>query len=158
MLIDTQALFSGTIAADGTRAGQAITATAISTNVIDLRAPNGTPAVVDDGLNAVSGPYLVVIVNQAFNNLTSLAISLESSAAAGLTSATVHYSKTVLLAGLTAGATVVRVPLPPDDYLRYLGVRYTVSGTAPTTGTVYAFLTMDLNRNIAYPGAFTVDV
>lgn len=155
MIQDTQTIFSGSISAAGVRSAQAITATAISTNVLDTRNA-ATPAAVDEGL--VGGDlWLVVQVSQVFNNLTSLAITLESSAAAGLTSATVHFSQSVLLAALTAGATVVRVKVPSGDYLRYLGLRYTVTGTNPSTGSLFAFLTPDVQRNLNYPSGFTVD-
>jgi hypothetical protein len=159
MILDTQTIFSGAIAADGTRSAQGpVTATAISTNVLD-RAGNLAlfPTLEDEGL-VEQHLYLVVQVLQAFNNLTSLTVTLESDTAAGLATApVVHFSKTILLAALTAGATVVRVQLPSDDYKRYIGVRYTVTGTAPTTGTVYAFLTENVQRNVIYPGNFTID-
>jgi hypothetical protein len=158
MLQDVNTIFSGAIASDGTRTGQAITATAISTNVLDLRSGRTTPVTADE---SVSGPelYLLVVVTQAFNNLTTLTITLESDSAATLASApVVHASQAVALAGLTLGATVVRIQLPSADYKRYLGVRYTVAGTAPTTGAVQTFLTMDQQRNLIYPGNFSVDV
>lgn len=156
MILDTQEIFSGTIAADGTRTAQAITATANSTNVIDLR--NGTaPSLVDEG---ISGPelWLVVQVGQAFNTLTSLTIALVSSAATALTTPTTHFSQSVALAALTAGSTAVRVQVPSGDYLRYLGLIYTVVGSNPTLGTVNAFLTLDPQRNVIYPSSYTVDV
>jgi len=158
MIQDTQSMFSGAIASDGTRSGQAITATAISTNVIDLRQPNGAPALADAGTTGVP-VYLVVSVGQVFNNLTSLAITLESDSTANLaTSATVHFSSgAILLAALTANTTLLRVPLPVGaNYERYLGVRYTVTGTAPSTGTVFASLVFDHGLNVIYPGNFTV--
>lgn len=159
MIQDTQSMFSGTIASDGTRTGQAITATAISTNVIDLRQPNGAPALADAGTTGLP-LYLVVSVGQVFNNLTSLTITLESDSTANLaTSATVHFSATILLAALTANTTVLRIPLPVGaTYERYLGLRYTVTGTAPSTGTVFASLVFDHGLNTIYPGSFTIDV
>lgn len=155
MIMDSQELFAGTIAADGTRAGQAITATALGANVLDLR-NSSLLSLADEG---ISGPelWLVVVVPQAFNNLTTLTITLESSASTGITSSTVHATAALPLAALTAGATAVRMQLPSADYLRYLGVRFTVAGTAPTLGTVIAFLTPDINRNVIYPSGFTVD-
>lgn len=158
MMQDLNTIFSGSVAADGTRTAQAITATAVSTNVLDARQPGGAPAIKDEG---ISGPetWLVVQVIQAFNNLTSLTITLESDSAPGLATApVVHFSKTIALAALTAGTTAVRVLLPSDDYKRYIGVRYTVTGTAPTTGSVMAFITLDAQRNVGYPSGFTVDV
>lgn len=159
MIQDTQEIFSGAIAADGTRSAQAITATAISTNVIDLRGNLASfPALVDEG---ISGPetWLVVQVLAAFNTLTSLVITLESDSTADLATApVVHFSKTILLAGLTANTNVIRVQLPSDNYKRYLGMRYTVTGSNPTLGTLYAFLVLDVQRNVIYPSGFTVDV
>lgn len=158
MLMDVNSIFSGAIAADGTRTAQAITATAISTNVIDARQPGGTPATKDEGMFG-QDLWLDVVVVQAFNNLTSLTITLESDSASSMASAPiVHFSKTIPLASLTAGSNPVRVQIPSDDYKRYLGVRYTVTGTAPTTGSVFAFLTLDAQRNVTYPSGFTVDV
>jgi len=157
MLQDVNSIFSGAIGANGARTAQAITATANSTNVMDTRLNgNGAPALVDIGVDDT--PWLVVVVVQAFNTLTSLQIDLVSDSNSNLaTSPVTHFSKTVLLAGLTAGAQVVRVQLPSDDYKEYLGVKYTVNGTNPTQGSVYAFLTPDPQRNIGYPSGFTLD-
>lgn len=161
MILDTQTLFSGSIAADGTRTAQGpITATAISANVVD-RAGNLAlfPTLSDEGLNETD-TFLVVQVSQAFNNLTSLTVTLESDSAPGLATApVVHFSSgAIALAALTAGATIVRVPLPSADYKRYIGLRYTVSGVAPTQGTVFAFLVVGgVQRNVIYPTNFTID-
>jgi hypothetical protein len=158
-LFDVNSLLSGAIAADGTRSAQAITATAISTNVIDLRQPRGTPALKDEGIVGQE-IWLNVQVIQAFNTLTSLTITLETDSTANLaTSPTVHFSKSVVLANLTAGSTAVRVQLPSEfTYERYMGVRYTVVGANPTLGSVIAYLSLDAPANAGYPGAFTLDV
>lgn len=161
MIYDTQSAFSGAIAADGTRSGQAITATAISTNVIDTRAGSkvGGPTLADLGTTGLP-VYLIVQVGQAFNTLTSLTITLESDSTANLaTSATLHASLGAIpLASLTAGAVLARIPLPVGaTYERYLGMRYTVTGANPTQGTVFAFLAFEPGLNVAYPGGFTVD-
>lgn len=156
MLFDVNSLFSGAIASDGTRTAQAITATAVSTNIMDTRQPGGTPALANLGLSGVP-VYLIVVVSQAFNLLTSLTTTLESSANTSMTSSTVHATTTTLLAALTAGATVLRIPLPVDNYQRYIGVRYTVNGTNPGQGSVFAFLTTDPNVNPIYASGFTID-
>lgn len=157
-LFDINSLLSGSIAADGTRSAQAITATAVSTNVIDTRQPGGTPALVNLGLTG-KPLYLIVVAVAAFNNLTSLTTTLESSAATDLSSSTVHASVTTALANLTAGAVIARIPLPVDNYKRYLGTRYTVTGTAPSTGSVIAFLSLEpTGANPIYGSGFTIDV
>lgn len=157
MILDLQTMFSGTVAADGTKSAQAITATAISTNVLDLRNA-ATPTLVDEALQG-SDLWLIIQVVQAFNTLTSLTITLESDSTANLaTSATVHFSTgAILLAALTANTIVARTRLPSGNYERYLGVRYTVTGTNPTQGSVLAYLTPNIDRNLAYPSGFTVD-
>lgn len=159
MLQDVNTIFSGAIAADGTRTAQAITATAISTNVLDARQPAGAPTLKDEGVFGGKDLWLVVQVIQAFNTLTSLTITLESDSASSMASApVVHFSKTIALAALTAGSTAVRVQVPSDQYKRYLGVRYTVTGSNPTLGSVMAFITLDAQNNNIYPSSFTVDV
>lgn len=159
MILDLQSMFSGTVAADGTKSAQAITATAISTNVIDLRQPNGAPAVVDNGILGGAGLWLVVQTIQAFNTLTSLAITLESDSTANLATApVVHFSTgAIALAALTANTVLARVPLPSANYKRYLGLRYTVTGTNPTQGSLLAQLVFDHGYNPIYPGSFTID-
>ncbi len=158
MILDLQTTFSGTVAADGTKTAQAITATAISTNVLDLRNAS-TPTLVDEGLFG-KDLRLVVQTIAAFNTLTSLTITLESAADAGLTSGpVVHFSTgAILLAALTANTVLARIQLPSADYKRYLGLRYTVAGTPPTLGSILAYLTPDIDRNKVYPSGFTIDV
>lgn len=158
MILDLQTTFSGTVAADGTKSAQAITATAISTNVLDLR--NGSsPTLVDEALTG-KDIWLVVQTVQAFNTLTSLTITLESDSTANLATApVVHFSTgAILLAALTANTTLARVQLPSADYKRYCGLRYTVTGTNPTQGSILAQLVMDVDRNKVYPTGFTIDV
>lgn len=157
MLIDLQSTFSGTTAVDGTKTAQGpITATQISTNVIDLRSVSGFPAIADEGIDGTD-LYLNVKSIQAFNNLTSLTITLESDSTANLATApVVHYSKTILLAALTANQDLIHVQLPSDDYKRYLGVRYTVTGVAPTTGTVLAYMVGTPQRSVNYPTGIVV--
>lgn len=157
MLMDVNSLFSGAIAADGTRSGQAITATAVSTNVMDTRQPGGAPTLTNLGLTG-RPVYLIVVALTAFNTLTSLTTTLESSANTSLTSSTVHASVTTLLAALTAGAVIAKIPLPVDNYQRYLGLRYTVTGSNPSQGSIAAFLALDPNANPIYGSGFTIDV
>jgi hypothetical protein len=79
-------------------------------------------------------------VVEAFNTLTSLDLEVVISANANLSSHTVLAETNVLLAGLTAGRQYV-VALPPQIAslgLRYLGARYDVNGTNPTTGSILA--------------------
>lgn len=161
MILDLQTMFSGTVAADGTKTGQALTATAISTNVLDLRNA-ATPATADEGILGFMEEWLIVQVQTATNGADAaktLTITLESDSAVGLATApVVHYSTPAITgATLVAGYTAVRVQLPSADYKRYLGIRYTVSASF-TSFNILAYLTPDPQRNVVYPAAFTIDV
>ena len=157
MILDLQTMFSGTVAVDGTKTAQGpITATQISANVLDLRNA-ALPALVEEGIHGAD-VWLEVRVVQAFNNLTTLTITLESDVAATLASApVVHATVAVALAALTANTVVARLLLPSADYKRYLGLRFTVTGTAPSTGTLLANIALDVQRNKTYPAGFTID-
>jgi hypothetical protein len=120
--------------------GQAITATAASTNVIDFGSPgtwvHSSIAITDDKGN--SAICLGIQVTEAFDNLTSLTIALEKDDNAAFGSATTVYSESIALASLVVGAkTAVRViPFSADE--PYLRIQYTVVGTAPTVGKITA--------------------
>ncbi len=122
MITDAQLLFSDE---------QAITADADSTNVVDLSVAGMQ---FED---AVIKPFLVV--DEVFDNLTSLKVSLVTDDNASLTSDTIVWSsREILLAELVAGA---RISLPALNNLtgsleRYIGIQYDVTGTAPTTGKI----------------------
>ncbi|EPM1357917.1 Bbp16 family capsid cement protein [Klebsiella pneumoniae] len=147
MYLDKQAEFSDS---------QAVTATAISTNVMDLNTAFNYNAGVDIGTG--EDVYLVVQVDAAAAaaGAATVQVTLESSAAAGLTSSTVHFtSANYALTDLTAGKTLFSVKLPSGTYLRYLGVRYTV-GTGPlTAGSFSAFLVKDVEAWRAYARNYT---
>lgn len=119
---------------------QAVTATAISENVIDL----GVLGTTYDGvaLQRNEGTCqripLLVQVTEDFATLTSLTISVECSAAAGLTSPSVLFSQTIAVADLVAGKKIAIDIVPNDVDLRYLGLRYTVTGSNATAGSITA--------------------
>jgi hypothetical protein len=132
MITDVLLTVSGTNTPGSAITGQAITADAVSTNTIDL----GTARDIGEGENL----YMVFTVIEVFNTLTSLDLEVIISANANLSSHTVLAETNVLLANLTAGKQYV-VALPPQIAslgLRYLGARYDVNGTNPTTGSILA--------------------
>lgn len=163
MILDLQEMFSGTVAADGTKTGQSLTATAISTNVIDLRnyvTGVTTPILVDEGILGGMEMWLIVSVLTSAaggDSAKTLTITLESDSDTALsTSPTIHYTSPAITgATLVAGYTAIRVQLPSGDYERYLGVRYTVSAGF-TAFQLLAYLTPDPQRNVTYPSRFTV--
>lgn len=134
MIMDRTLLFSD---------GQAVTATAASTNIVDLGATGtvygaGSPMIRDIG--AGSDVDLLVTVTQSFNNLTSIIISVETDDNAGFSSATtVFTSPTYTLAQLATGAKYLLPDvLPVGTAERYVRLKYTLAGTTPTLGKITA--------------------
>ena len=142
MITSAQLLFSN---------AQAITATALSTNVVDLGVA-GTPYDAAAPLNNDKGkgakiPVLIQVV-QDFNTLTSLTVTIEVSPNSNMTGSTVLATEVILLADLVAGKQTFTQVLPNGADQRYLAVRYTVTGTAPTLGQVTAGISMGNQTNV----------
>ena len=136
---------------------QAVTSTAISSNVIDLGATN-TLKDIGTGKDV----YLVVSTQTAATDSGSdatLTVTLESDSTANLaTSATVHYSTGAMAfaAFSPAGSVLAAVKLPAGNYERYVGVRYTVASGPLTAGKFDAFLTTDVQAWRAYADNVTI--
>lgn len=130
---------------------QAITATALSTNVIDLGlagTPYGAAAPVKQDIGKGTPIPILVTVTEAFATLTSLTITLECSAAAGMTSPEVLFtSPAIPLAELVVGEKITLQFIPIKANLRYLGLRYTVAGSSATAGKIMAAITMGNQTN-----------
>ncbi|OHC93914.1 MAG: hypothetical protein A3H25_02830 [Sphingomonadales bacterium RIFCSPLOWO2_12_FULL_63_15] len=133
MIFDNTLLFSD---------AQAITAGAGSTNTVDLGAtgtPYGGVALVRDIGKGSKIPLSITVV-ETFNNLTSLAVSLQVDDNSSFSSAkTVVVSAPILAAALVAGAQI-EVPdyIPQGANERYMRLYYDVTGVAPTTGKITA--------------------
>ena len=160
MYVDSQIEFSD---------AQAVTATAISSNVYDLfsmglggGATDVTPNTRLDIGQGTDNLYLVVntaVTATDTGNDATLTITLESADDAGLTTnAQVHYSSGAIAFAsfATAGTTLVAIRLPSALYRRYLGVRYTVANGPLTAGAFDAFVTPTLQQNRIYKSGFTV--
>lgn len=127
---------------------QAVTATAASTNVIDL----GVSRDIGPGYEI---PLLIQVVED-FNNLTSLTVDVQTDDASNFGTATSLASQTIALASLKAGAKSA-IQCIPVGTKRYLRINYTVTGTAPTTGKVTAgVVTGELPNWKGYASGFTV--
>lgn len=135
MIFDQQSILSD---------AQAITATAASTNVIDL-GPIATGIVRDIG-KGTQTPLLIQVV-ESFNNLTSLTVALQTDDNEAFSSAKTVWSEVVVLASLTAGYVVIPEFIPRGTNERYMRLNYTVTGTAPTTGKITAGITMGNQSN-----------
>jgi hypothetical protein len=122
---------------------QAITADAGSTNVIDLGAagtPYGAASAVNRDVGIALEIPIWVTVTETFNNLTSIVISLQTDDNAAFSSpTTVATGPTLLLASLVAGYKFTwPSELPEGVNERYLRLYYDITGTAPTTGKIFA--------------------
>lgn len=142
MILSAQQLFSD---------DQAVTATAVSTNVIDLGV-RGTPYDAAAALNGDVGKGakvpILVQVTEDFATLTSLTFTIEVSANSNLSSSTVLYSSgAVAAADLVAGYQLPVDVLPNGATARYLGIRYTVGGSNATAGKITAGITMGNQTN-----------
>tara|TARA_B100001115_G_C15562975_1_gene268344 strand:+ start:76 stop:507 length:432 start_codon:yes stop_codon:yes gene_type:complete len=130
---------------------QAVTGTAFSTNVIDL----GSARDIGEG----TALYMNFAVTTAMSGGTNVKFEVVTSANDNLSSPTViGSSDAITTANLTAGANVV-VRINPDrggTGKRYLGARYTVSGTY-TAGKITADIveTIGDGRKF-YASGFTV--
>ncbi len=134
---------------------QALTATAVSTNTIDLG--NVTPKRdVGEGEKL----ELVTSIDVALAGTTpTLAIEIIQSANADLSAPDVLGSRSPAAADVIAGAQF-RVPVPPGAVTkRYLGARYTLGGTTPTVTLSSVIQPADMvsaPKPIAYADAITI--
>jgi hypothetical protein len=134
MIFDKQSLFSD---------AQAITATAVSTNVIDQGAtgtPIGGSVALARDLGA-GGPVPIRIqVTEAFATLTSLTVSIQTSDAEDFGSGVVTVGSTAAIAAadLIAGKVFSLQYVPQGTDKRYVRLNYTVAGSDATAGKVTA--------------------
>lgn len=125
---------------------QAVTSTAISTNVVDLA--------VDRNIGNADNLYVIITCDEAATaaGAATVTFSLESDSTADLaTSATVHATSSAIgKATLVAGYEVAKWKLPVEDYERYLGVRYTVATGPLTAGKFSAHIVRNVPSYKAY--------
>lgn len=116
---------------------QAITATAASTNVIDL----GVSRDIGKGFKVP----LLVQVNESFDALTSLTVTIQTDTDEAFGTAVNLTEQTIALADLVSGAQF-GFQIVPTGTQRYLRLNYTVTGGAPTTGTITAGIVESLSQ------------
>jgi len=130
---------------------QALTTTAVSTDTIDLS--------IARDIGEGEALYMNFAVTAALTGGTSVKFEVISSAAANLGSPTViGSSDAIVTADLVAGKNVaVRInPQIASTGQRYLGARYTISGTY-SAGTVTADVVMNIQDGRSYyASGFTV--
>lgn len=144
MIFDRTELFSS---------AQPVTASTASTNVIDTGAPGtlvgATAALVRD-LGKGNPLPLRINVRSSFNNLTGFQIAYQVADDAAFTQnlTTVIQSPVYTLAQVQTGAAHILPDVAPiGANRRYHRLYYTVTGTAPTTGTIDAGFTAGNQTN-----------
>jgi len=133
MFIDAELLFSD---------AQSLTATADSTNVVDL-------GVAGRDIGAGEPLYVVLVVDKAAaagDAAKTLTIVLSTGAATTL-GTTILSTPAITGANLTLGRTPIVIPIPPNIAERYIGLEYTLSDTF-TAFTVTAFIAKDVQTNL----------
>jgi hypothetical protein len=142
MLLDENTLFSD---------DQAITASAASTNYMDLQAgstPPGAPAALVQKIGGGNDIPLLIQVTEAFATLTSLTVTIQVDDNTSFSSATtVASSHAVPAASLVAGYQFPLVTLPNTVNERYVRLYYTVGGSNATAGTITASIATGLQTN-----------
>lgn len=132
---------------------QAVTATAISQNVIQWPANRIAPgelAAITRNLGAGTPIPLLIQVVEAFATLTSLTITLETADNAALsTNAVVLASSGAIpAAALIAGHRPTFTRFLPDGVMKaFLGLRFTVGGSNATAGKITAALATEAQSN-----------
>ena len=143
MYVDAQAEFSDS---------QAVTATAASTNIKDLK------SVLNDlgsGEVLYFSSNLTVAMTDTGSDST-MAVTLEMDDNEGFTSPTAVQTIGTYLATSAAG-TKLEAQLQVGQLTeRFLRVKYTITGGDLTTGSVDAFLTKDINSFRAYANGFSI--
>lgn len=144
MILNANLLFSD---------AQAITATAISENVIrwpDNGIPSGEAAAIIRNLGAGTPIPLLIQVIEAFATLTSLTITIETADNAALSSGAVVLgsSGAIPAASLVPGFRPSFTRFLPDATLKpFLGLRYTVGGSNATAGKITAAVATEAQAN-----------
>lgn len=156
MYVDAQTLFSD---------AQAVTATAVGTNVIDLGAArsmgNGEPMAVLFSIDVAADQ---TTGDEDYTFDVEYATDAAQTAGRQLMGRRVFESGTPTLPAQDADLLVVgyrfAIPIPPTtagEDEQYLGIRYTVAGTTPTV-TVTAYLTpmSAIDATVDYADGFTI--
>jgi hypothetical protein len=159
MYVDQQLEFSD---------AQAVTATAISTNVYDLFSMGVGAGTTDVSPNTRidigAGEDVYLVVNTAVlatdsGSDATLTVSFETADDVTLTTnvQVVYATSALAFAAFSpAGTNLVKIKLPSFAYRRYVGVRYTVAAGPLTAGAFDAFLTNTVDANRIYKSGFTV--
>lgn len=130
---------------------QAITATAASTNILDLGAtgtPYGGAAALTRDVGKGNPVHLLFMVTEAFNTLTTLTVSVQVDDNSSFSSATTVFDQAIPLASLVVGYTLPIQFVPNGVNERYVRMYYTVGGSNPSTGQITCGVSLGNQTNI----------
>lgn len=158
-MLDFTQIFDGT----PPNTGVAVTATRVSTNVIDW--------LTGRDVGAANPLAIHVLITQSFATLTSLTVSYEVCDTVGGSYLSLISTPVIPAAQLIAGHEIFRYPLPVNQPLnsvagvlktpgQYGRLRYTVAGSDATTGAVFAWVSplLDRDQYTTYPENYTVAI
>lgn len=131
---------------------QAVTATAASTDVIDLSPLKGTRR--DIGVGEPLEFWTTVNTSATAAGAATLNVQLQTSAD-NSTWVTLYDSGTLALASLTAGKRILSTKVPAG-VLKYLRVNYVVATGPLTAGAFTSGINLDVDANTFYASGFTV--
>lgn len=143
MILDAELQFSN---------AQAVTASAASTNIVDLGEPR----------NIGVGEDLYILINStvAMTDLGSdstVTVTLETDSDVAFGSPTLAAQTVGVFAATSAAGTKLIAKLQPNAINeRYLRVYYTVAGGNLTTGSFDAHIVKDIDAFTAYPDNITI--
>lgn len=131
----------------GVSPGQAITASAASTNHVDLGAPGTPPGhsiTPTRDLGKGTRIPILIQVTETFATLTSLKVAVQTDSDAGFATAltTVLETEAIAAASLVAGYQFNIDFIPPKTIQRYLRLYFTVADSNATAGKVFACSTL----------------
>lgn len=130
---------------------QAITATAASTNVLDLGATGtvyGAAAAITRDIGPGEPIPLLIQVTETFATLTSLDVQIELDSTTTFTpDSTIDVQLAVPAATLVAGYKMPYIYVPNDVNLRYMRLKYTVNGSNATAGKITAGIVAGVQTN-----------
>jgi len=152
-MIDASLIFDGTLSSTPGvgPSGVALTATRVSTNVIDLLTGR------DLGAGAVLGLHVDVLTAFTAGGAATLQIDFEVGATAGGTYYPLIYSPIIPVAQLIVGAPIFRVDVPLNQVLnatagvpstpgRFIRLNYTVVTGPFTAGALFSYLNPIIDR------------
>jgi uncharacterized protein YdbL (DUF1318 family) len=130
---------------------QAVTATAASTNLIDLGAIRN--------MGVGENLYLVVVCTTAMTDAGSdstLAVTVETDDNSSFSSATTTQTIGTFAAVSAAGTKLVARIQPDQMNERYVRLKYTPANGNLTTGSFTAFITHDIDAYTSYADGITI--